>query len=96
MLTNLFKLSVIAAGMVNANTCVQKATLECINNGFSKNQKCSSTQIKASVVGVSGPDYGLYCEQDWVDALNEMLMDLNINMCGNQAAISNLLALVAA
>ena len=88
MLTNLLKLSLIAAGMFNANSCVQKATLECINNGFSKNQKCSSTQIKASVVGVSGPDYGLYCEQDWVDALNEMLLDPNINMCGDRNAIS--------
>ncbi len=88
MLTNLFKLLSIAAGIVNANTCVQKATLECINNAFTQNQKCSSTQIKASVVGVSGPDYGLYCEQDWVDALNEMLLDPNINMCKNQAAIS--------
>jgi hypothetical protein len=96
MLTNLFKLSVIAAGMVNANSCVQKATLECINNAFPKNQKCSSTQIKASVVGVSGPDYGLYCEQDWVDALNDMLLNPNINMCADKNAISYLLAHVAA
>ena len=82
--------------MVNANSCVQKATLECINNAFPKNQKCSSTQIKASVVGVSGPDYGLYCEQDWVDALNDMLLNPNINMCADKNAISYLLAHVAA
>ena len=76
----------------NIPSCVQRSTLECISNAFSKWPKCSTPQIKASTGG-SG---GLYCEQNWVDALNEMLSDPVANICGNQAAISNLLAQVAA
>jgi len=39
---------------------------------------------------------GLYCEQNWVDALNDALATTNIDLCGNQDAISMFLAHVAA
>ena len=40
-------------------------------------------------------DFGYYCEQNWIDSLNEMLSNPVVNMCSNRTAITQLLAQVA-
>jgi hypothetical protein len=43
-------------------------------NNYSQNwPKCSASQTKTVVAPTYGYEFGLYCEEQWVNSLNEML-----------------------
>jgi hypothetical protein len=55
----------------------------------------TTTAVTPTPLPVLSYDYGYYCEQSWVDSLNEMLSNPVVNMCANRTAITQLLAQVA-
>lgn len=75
--------------------CVNQATLTCINEYSTMWPKCTPEQTKEGGDGLPQYVLGSYCTQEWVDALNDMLMDSQVNLCDNTTAIQYLLAQVA-
>eukprot|EP00403_Amphidinium_massartii_P010089 CAMPEP_0178412288 /NCGR_PEP_ID=MMETSP0689_2-20121128/21940_1 /TAXON_ID=160604 /ORGANISM="Amphidinium massartii, Strain CS-259" /LENGTH=626 /DNA_ID=CAMNT_0020033535 /DNA_START=42 /DNA_END=1922 /DNA_ORIENTATION=- len=74
--------------------CVSQAVLECINDASSYWPRCSPTQSKSNA-GPAGYEFGLYCTEQWAEALNEMLRDPLVGRCSNITATHNLLAQIA-
>jgi len=68
--------------------------LTCINDASPYWPKCDPSQLKNNN-GPSGYEYGFYCTQAWVDALNQMLQDPVVGRCQDPEAIHKLLAQVA-
>lgn len=75
-------------------TCVPHSALVCINGRSSYWPKCDPSQAK-SVRGPAGYEFGLYCTQEWADALNSMLADAAVGRCHDRVTIHKLLAQVA-
>lgn len=66
----------------------------CINDYSGYWPKCDPGQSKSNV-GPDGYEFGLYCTQEWTDALNAVLSDPVVDKCGDFAAIQKFLAQVA-
>jgi len=75
-------------------TCVSQELLECINDASTYWPRCSPRQTKANG-GPAGYEFGLYCTEQWTQALNEMLYDPLVGKCDNVTAIHTLLAQIA-
>lgn len=74
--------------------CVSQRVLTCINDYSGYWPKCDPSQSKSNT-GPDGYEFGYYCTQEWVDALNSMLSSTQVNMCGNSEKIAELLGEVA-
>jgi len=68
--------------------------LTCINDYSTYWPKCSSSQAK-SIAGPAGYQFGYYCSEEWVSALNEVLSDPQVGRCRDAEAIRKFLAQVA-
>jgi len=78
----------------SAPRCVSRSALKCINDYSSYWPKCSPEQAKSST-GPAGYEFGDYCDEEWVAALNEVLSDPVVDKCGDEEAIRKFLAQVA-
>ncbi|KAL9139691.1 ESV-like Lytic polysaccharide mono-oxygenase [Amphidinium carterae] len=74
--------------------CVSQAVLQCINDASSYWPKCSPSQSK-EIEGPTGYEFGLYCTQEWADAVNAVLRDPLVGKCGNSSATQTMLAQIA-
>lgn len=75
-------------------SCVSQSVLTCINDYSSFWPKCSPTQAK-NIAGPAGYEFGYYCSDEWVEALNTPLSDPTVGRCQDREAIRRFLAQVA-